>query len=96
MNAMINIPRYRDKAKQKGSQEDMVTKALLRENKRLKRKNRKLKAKRAEEEASRKLAEYELEQEQIDAARREMRIRIQTKLDDYAFYCDDSQEAKLR
>ena len=97
MDLTQQIPPYHDKGQHKKHKKDVVKKELRRQDARLKaakEKNHKLKNQRDEQKARRKEAERALEQERSDAAKRELKIRIQTKLDDWAFYCYDGTGKK--
>ena len=93
MDATQKIPPYHERAQHKRSGRDVTVEEIHRQNKKLnsdKRKNRKLKAECVAQKARRKQAERCLEQERRETAQGELRIRIQTKLDDHAFYCGDA------
>lgn len=59
-----------------------------------KRKNDKLKKQRDNEKTRRKEVERALEQQRSDAATRELKLRLQIKLDDWVFYHDGSKRGE--
>ena len=88
------IPPYTGSDRQQKQTRDVTKKELHHQAMRLKaakRKSSHLKKQRNEEKAKRIEAERTLAQERSNTATRELKLRIQTKLDDRAFYNDRRQ-----
>lgn len=97
MNASQQIPPYQDKVHGK-KQRDVVRSELNTQFKRLKaakKRNHRLEKQYKKENERRKQAEHKLQLERVSAAKETVRIRIQTKLDDWAFYCSGGERDDL-
>ena len=91
MDERQRIPQYRSEKHHK-PKKDVVAKELHRMDKELKaarKKNNQLEKRCIKQKTKRKAAEYALSEERSEAATRELKIRIQTKLDDWNFYNDE-------
>lgn len=94
MDERRRIPQYRGKAHHDKDVVEKELRHLAKELKTSRAKNATLERKCAKQKARRKAAECALKQDRSEAATRELKIRIQTKLDDWAFYNDKNERKK--
>ena len=95
MDERQHIPQYRGKTHHT-HQKDVVAKELHRMDKELKaarKKNDQLEKRCNKQKNKRKAAERALSKERSEAATRALKIRIQTKLDDWNFYNDGNDKS---